>query len=68
MDEPTADLDPISRQQMLSLIEAINKKGTTIIIASHFLDEMEYLCDRIGLLHNGKVKNVGTPEQLKQDY
>ncbi|MBR9676835.1 ABC transporter ATP-binding protein [Candidatus Woesearchaeota archaeon] len=65
LDEPTSDLDPILRKQMWELIKKINEKGTTILISSHFLDEIEHLCDRVGILSNNQITNVGTPAQLK---
>ena len=68
LDEPTADLDPYLRKQMWYLIRKINSKGTTIILSSHFLDELEELCDRIGILHDGVMQNCGTPAQLKRIY
>lgn len=68
MDEPTADLDPILREQMWDIIREINNKGTTIIIASHFLDELEFLCDRIGLLFNGKMRYVDSPDNFKKKF
>lgn len=68
LDEPTADLDPYLRKQMWHLIRKINKKGTTIILSSHFLDELEELCDRIGVIHNGQMKKTGTPHELKKAY
>lgn len=68
LDEPTADLDPIMRNQMWSLIRNINKKGTTVIIASHFLMDIEELCSRIGILRNGKISEVGSPDELRIIY
>lgn len=68
LDEPTADLDPILRDQTWELIRKINKQGTTVIIASHFIEEIENLCDRIGVLHDGKVLSVGSPLKLKDLY
>lgn len=68
MDEPTSDLDPIARTEMWDLIKEINKRGTTVILASHFLTEMEDLCTRVGILHNRKIVEVGTPEELKSIY
>ena len=68
LDEPTADLDPILRADMWSLIKKINEQGTTIILASHFLTEMEGLCNKIGILHDGMMKDVGTPKQLQDKY
>jgi len=66
LDEPTADLDPYLRRHMWDLIRKINKKGTTIIISSHYLDEIEELCDRIGVMSNGKMQNYGTPQEIKK--
>ena len=65
LDEPTADLDPILREEMWDLIQKINKKGTTIILASHFIDELETLCNRVGIIHNGIIAYASTPEKLK---
>jgi ABC-2 type transport system ATP-binding protein len=66
LDEPTADLDPHLRHQMWSLIKKINSKGTTIILSSHFLDELEDMCDRVGILYNHQLTHVGSPAELKQ--
>lgn len=68
LDEPTADLDPHLRNQMWDIIKNINKQGTTVLVSSHFLEEVELLCDRIGILHNGNMLEVGTPDQLKDRY
>jgi len=68
LDEPTADLDPVLRKEMWNLIKGIHKMGTTIIVASHFLEELEDVCDRIGILHNAQIIHVGTPDQLRQAY
>ena len=68
LDEPTADLDPIRRKETWELIKEFHKKGTTIIIASHFLSELEPVCTRIAILHNHKISVVGTPAQLRKHY
>lgn len=65
LDEPTSDMDPLLRVQIWGLVEDINKSGTTIVVASHFLSEIEYLCDRIVFLHNKKVEFVGTPRYFR---
>lgn len=65
LDEPTADLDPVLRKQMWNIIKKINEKGTTILMASHFLDEVEAFCDRIAVLRKGEMIHVGTPDELK---
>lgn len=68
LDEPTADLDPISRAETWDLIKDIHKKGTTVIVASHLLNELEAVCDRIGLLHEQKMLASGTPDELKTKF
>jgi ABC-2 type transport system ATP-binding protein len=68
LDEPTADLDPIRRRETWQLIKEFHKKGTTIIIASHFLSELEPVCTKIAILHDHKIAAVGTLSQLKKYY
>ena len=68
LDEPTADLDPIRRKETWELIKEFHKKGTTIIIASHFLAELEPVCTKIAILHDHKISAVGTPAELKKYY
>ncbi|HLC32367.1 MAG TPA: ATP-binding cassette domain-containing protein, partial [Candidatus Nanoarchaeia archaeon] len=68
LDEPTADLDPVLRKQLWDLIRQINAKGTTILLASHFLTEVELLCTRIAILQDGAVREQGTAEELRNLY
>lgn len=68
LDEPTADLDPVLRKQMWDLLKAIKRRGTTIIIASHFLRELGTICDRLAILHNGQILDTGTPDQIVGRY
>ncbi len=68
LDEPTADLDPILRKQFWDLIRQINTKGTTILLASHFLAEIELLCTRIAILQNKKIAQLGTAAELRNIY
>lgn len=68
LDEPTEDLDPVLRKEILGLIRRINDQGTTIIITSHLLSEMESVCNKITILHNGEILETGTPDQLKDAY
>ncbi|MGM5481010.1 MAG: ABC transporter ATP-binding protein [Nanobdellota archaeon] len=68
LDEPTADLDPLLRHHIWELIRKINKKGTTIILSSHHLNELESLCDRVAFLKEGKLVAIGAPDQLKEDF
>ncbi|MEM0230942.1 MAG: ABC transporter ATP-binding protein [Candidatus Woesearchaeota archaeon] len=66
LDEPTADLDPVTRAELLRLFKRINSEGKTIIIASHFLSELEYFCNRIAILNNGVIADIGSVEQLSK--
>ncbi|MBW2971252.1 ABC transporter ATP-binding protein [Candidatus Woesearchaeota archaeon] len=68
LDEPTSDLDPLLREQMMQIIRKININGTTVIVASHFLKDMERLCNRIGILHNNTIGTIGTPDHIKRLY
>ncbi|MBR9691532.1 ABC transporter ATP-binding protein [Candidatus Woesearchaeota archaeon] len=68
LDEPTANLDPVLREETWKLIKNIHKSGTTVIVASHLLEELEPVCQRIGILHNSSLIEVGTPDQLKGRY
>ena len=68
LDEPTANLDPVLRDGTWNLIKGINRMGTTVIVASHLLEELEPVCDRIGILHDHSLIEVGTPDQLKGRY
>ena len=68
LDEPTSDMDPLLRIQMWDLMENINHTGTTVIVSSHFLSELEHTCDRIALLHDKKAVYIGTPRNFRGLY
>lgn len=68
LDEPTADIDPIATKEILLLIKKINEQGTTIIIASHIIEDAEQICDKVAVLRNKKIMETGTPEELKNIY
>lgn len=65
LDEPTSDLDPVMRKQIWSLIRSINKEGTTIIISSHIIEEIERLCSKVAIIHDKRVLGSGTLRELK---
>jgi ABC-2 type transport system ATP-binding protein len=66
LDEPTAGLDIEIRNELWTLIGELKKKGISILLTTHLLEEAENLCDRIGILHNGIIHAEGTLEELKQ--
>lgn len=66
LDEPTVGLDPIARSSVWELVQQLRQEsGTTIVLTTHFLEEADRLCDRVAILHSGKVITVGTPIELK---
>ncbi len=64
MDEPTVGIDPQSRKYILDTVLELNKKGTTVIYTSHYMEEVEYLCDRICIMDKGKIIAQGTKNEL----
>ena len=67
MDEPTEDLDVALRKEILNLITKINKTGTTVILTSHLLMELEDICDDIAIIHNHKIIKEGSISSLIGD-
>lgn len=65
LDEPTLGLDVFSRRELWQIIKKLKKK-TTIILTSHYLEEIEHLCEKVAILSNGKIMRVGTIEEIKQ--
>ena len=68
LDEPTSDLDPILRKHIWELIKIIRSKGTTIILSTHHLTEIEHLCDRIAVLKDGTFAEINTFNYIKNKY
>ncbi len=67
LDEPTTGLDPQARRNLWDLIREIRKGGTTVIITTHYMDEAEYLCDRVAIVDSGRIVALNTPDQLIDD-
>lgn len=64
LDEPTTGLDPQARRNLWELVKNIREKGTTVIITTHYMDEAEYLCDRVAIIDSGKIIALNSPDQL----
>ena len=65
MDEPTVGIDPQSRNHILESVKKLNEEGATIIYTSHYMEEIEELCDDISIMDNGEIIARGTKEDLK---
>jgi ABC-2 type transport system ATP-binding protein len=65
LDEPTVGLDPHIRHQLWEQIKELKESGSTILLTTHYLDEAEYLSDRVCIIDAGAVKTIDTPDNLK---
>jgi len=68
LDEPTSGLDVINAQEIRKLIKTTAANGTTVLLSSHNMLEVEYLCDRIALISEGKIVEEGKPRTLMEKY
>ena len=64
LDEPTTGLDPQSRRQLWDLISGLRADGRSVLLTTHYMDEAERLCDRVGIVDHGKMIALGTPGEL----
>lgn len=64
LDEPTTGLDPQARRSLWELVKNIRQRGTTVIITTHYMDEAEYLCDRVAIIDSGNIIALDTPDKL----
>jgi ABC-2 type transport system ATP-binding protein len=65
MDEPTVGLDPQARRLIWGLIESLRKKGITIMLTTHYIEEAEALCDRVAIMRAGRIIALDSPASLK---
>jgi len=66
LDEPTVGLDPIARKAVWDHIQRLRSDfGTTILLTTHYMEEADELCDRVAIMHLGKIAAIGTPSELK---
>ncbi|MBX7147722.1 ABC transporter ATP-binding protein [bacterium] len=68
LDEPTAGVDVEQRHHLWDYLRKLNKAGTTIILTTHYIDEAEELCDTIGVIHLGEIREMGKPKELIDKY
>ncbi len=64
LDEPTTGLDPSARRSLWELIRALNHQGITIVLTTHYMEEAEYLCHRVGIIDQGKILEIDEPKKL----
>jgi len=67
-DEPTNGLDVMAARSITDFIRQCRDRGKTVIFSTHVMTEVEKLCDRIGIIHGGKMRTEGTLEQLRRNY
>lgn len=65
LDEPTVGLDPQTRRRLWEIIRDLNRQGMTMLLTTHYMDEVEFLCNRIGIMDAGQLIELGTLEQFK---
>lgn len=67
LDEPTIGLDPIARTGVWEHIGAVRAAtGMTVLVTTHYMEEADQYCDRVGLMHHGRIRALGTPTELRQ--
>jgi len=67
LDEPTVGVDPQSRSHLLDCIRQLGQEGTTVLFASHYMEEVEVLCERVAIIDHGKLLACGTIRELLSD-
>src|SRR3546814_18448770 len=65
LDEPTVGVDPQSRNSILDSVEQLSREGMAVLYTTHYMEEAERLCDRIGITDQGELKAEGPARQLK---
>jgi ABC-2 type transport system ATP-binding protein len=68
LDEPTTGLDPIARRAALDFFKDKARNGLTIFFTTHILEEVEYMCDRIALINDGKIITIDSPDNIKRKF
>lgn len=68
LDEPTVGLDPQTRRRLWEIIRNLNQQGMTMLLTTHYMEEVEFLCNRIGILDQGRLIELGTLQELRQKH
>ena len=68
LDEPTTGLDPQARRRIWEIVEHLQEQGKTVVITTHYIEEAEYLCDRVAVMDMGRVVALGTPDRLIDEF
>jgi len=68
LDEPTTGLDPQARRRIWEMVEHLRDQDKTVVITTHYIEEAEYLCDRVAVMDQGRIIALGTPDQLIDEY
>lgn len=68
LDEPTVSMDPVSRRAVWDFIRELKENGKAIILTTHYMEEAEALCDRVGIIDEGVLIAVGTPSELMKEH
>jgi ABC-2 type transport system ATP-binding protein len=68
LDEPTSGLDPLGRMKVRSIIQRLKSEGKTVFFSSHELGEVETVCDRVAILHEGQLRMEGRVDDLLKQY
>ncbi|MHA2423685.1 MAG: ABC transporter ATP-binding protein [Candidatus Thorarchaeota archaeon] len=68
LDEPTVAMDPVSRRAVWEFILELKQNGMAIVLTTHYMEEAEFLCDRVGIIDDGKLIAVGSPKELMEEH
>jgi ABC-2 type transport system ATP-binding protein len=68
LDEPTVGLDPVARDSVWARVQQMQERyGMTVLLTTHYMEEADLLCDRVALMHEGRLRAVGSPDDLKAE-
>ncbi len=68
LDEPTVAMDPVSRRAVWDFILELKQKGMAIVLTTHYMEEAEFLCDRVGIIDEGRLVAIGSPKELMEKH